>query len=109
MWCRKGPPPKGANTWEVDAKGDLDENEGEETSELGGEGGGGGQLGGHEGGGQEEDGGEEETLIIMMMMTLVTTVMVMMRMVKRLDARKGIVESRRPRWGNQVVDIARKT
>ena len=50
----KRPPTKGANTWEVDAKRELDENEGEDTSELGGKGGGGGQLGGHEGGGQEE-------------------------------------------------------
>ena len=33
-------------------KGDLDEDEGEETSELGGEGGGGGQLGGDEGRGE---------------------------------------------------------
>ena len=48
-------PTKSANTWEVDAKGDLDEDEGEETAELGGEGGGGGQLGGDEGRGEEED------------------------------------------------------
>jgi len=52
---------KSANTWEVDAKGDFNENEGEETAELGGEGGGGGKLGGDEGGGEEEDRREEET------------------------------------------------
>ena len=32
-------PTKSANTWEVDSKGDLNEDEGKETSELGGEGG----------------------------------------------------------------------
>ena len=59
-------PTKSANTWEVDAKGDLNEDEGEETAELGGEGGGGGQLGGDEGRGEEEDRREEKTSIIMM-------------------------------------------
>ena len=59
-------PTKSANTWEVDAKGDFNENEGEETTEFGFEGGGCGQLGGDEGGGEEEDRREEETLMMMM-------------------------------------------
>ena len=97
-------PTKSANTWEVDSKGDLNEDEGEETAELGGEGGGGGQLGGDEGRGEEEDRWEEKTLIMMMMMVVMTTVMVMIRM---MTVR--MVESGIPRWGDQVVDIARKT
>ena len=60
-------PSKSANAWKVDAKGDLDEDEGEEAAELGAEGGGGGQLGGQQGGGEEEDRGEEKTLTMMMM------------------------------------------
>ena len=95
-------PTKSANTWEVDAKGDLDEDEGKKTSELGLEGGGGGQLGGDQGGGQEEDGGEEKTLMVNMMMTIV--IMMVMKVVDvasweaiRVEMRKRIVESRRPR------------
>ena len=64
-------PTKSANTWEVDSKGDLNEDEGEETAELGGEGGGGGQLGGDEGRGEEEDRREEKTLILIIMMVMV--------------------------------------
>ena len=94
-------PTKSANTWEVDAKGDLNEDKGEKTSELGFKGGGGGQLGGDQGGGQEEDGGEEKTLMVNMMMTII--MMMVMKVVGvaswepiRVEMRKKIVESRRP-------------
>ena len=97
----KGPPTKRANTWEVDAKGDLNEDESEKTSELGLEGGGGGQLGGDQVGGQEEDRGEKKTLMVNMMMTII--MMMVMKVVEvasweaiRVEMRKRIVESRRP-------------
>ena len=67
-------PTKSANTWEVDAKGDLNEDEGEETAELGGEGGGGGQLGGDEGRGEEEDRREEKTLIMIMIVVMMVVI-----------------------------------
>ena len=96
-------PTKSANTWEVDSKGDLNEDEGKETSELGGEGGGGGKLGGDEGRGEEEDRREEKTLIMIPMMMMK---MMMMAMIRMMAVR--MVESGIPRWGDQVVDIARK-
>ena len=86
-------PSKSANAWKVDAKGDLDEDEGEEAAELGAEGGGGGQLGGQQGGGEEEDRGEEKTLTMMMM---------------AMEMKVAGHKREKPCCGSQVLEIARK-
>ena len=80
-------PTKSANTWEVDAKGDLNEDKGEKTSELGFKGGGGGQLGGDQGGDEEEDCQEQETSMMIRMMRATMRVMMVMMMMMMMEMR----------------------